>query len=186
MLSRESLKIKQIAVGSRIKMARCDAELTQSELAIEAGTTPQSWGKYEDGSVSPRIDLLLPLILRGYSLDWIFTGDGTMKPEITVKGKAVEKTESLQNIAGIRDGESFSMSDMLLKTSAVLESKTVYRSALASNIRAFHDAVMGEKEMKEVRDEVAALRKEIQELREELRSAKESDNGKKRDAQANE
>lgn len=92
MLSSESLKINQQAIGNRIKTARNDAKLTQSELAIEAGTTPQSWGKYEDGTVSPRIDVLLPLTKRGYSLDWIFTGEG----EVQVAQKSSKRSENIQ------------------------------------------------------------------------------------------
>lgn len=43
--------------------------------------------------------------------------------------------------------EEWKMSDMLQMTAAVLESNTVYRSALASNVRAFYQAVKNEEEM---------------------------------------
>lgn len=70
--------------------------------------------------------------------------------------------------------ESFSMSEMVTMTIEVLESKTVYRSALASNVRAFHQAVKMEGEMKGVKEEVQQMRAEhrteMEELKEMIRS----------------
>lgn len=44
--------------------------------------------------------------------------------------------------------------DMVSMTIEVLQSNTVYKSALASNIRAFHQAVKGEGEMNDLRKKV--------------------------------
>lgn len=59
-----------------------------------------------------------------------------------------------------------SAAEMLIMTTAVLESDTVYRSALASNIRAFYQAVKGEQEMSDLREEVKKLHEKIDELKE--------------------
>lgn len=48
------------------------------------------------------------------------------------------------------DFTSWSMSDMLVMTTAVLESKTAYCSALASNVRAFYQAVKNEEKMESI------------------------------------
>ena len=76
--------------------------------------------------------------------------------------------------------EDFKMSDMLTKTAEVLESETIYRTALASNINAFHQAVQGERLMARMDQRLADLEaksesmsKEISELRRENRELKQ-------------
>lgn len=49
------------------------------------------------------------------------------------------------------------MSDMLTKTATVLESDTIYRTALASNINAFHQAVQSERQLAKLEERVATL-----------------------------
>ncbi len=70
--------------------------------------------------------------------------------------------------------ESFTMSEMVTMTIEVLESKTVYRSALASNVRAFHQAVKMEGEMQGVKEDLRQMRAEhraeMEELKEMIRS----------------
>lgn len=84
---------------------------------------------------------------RGINPAWLLTGIGPMK----VDGGGVEGKE-----------ESFSMSEMLQATARVLESDTVYRSALASNIRAFDKAVQMEGKMQGIEDEMRLLRQEAE------------------------
>lgn len=61
------------------------------------------------------------------------------------------------------------MSDMLTKTAEVLESETIYRTALASNINAFHQAVQGERLLAELSVRVETLEKQMVELQRENR-----------------
>lgn len=49
------------------------------------------------------------------------------------------------------------MSDMLTKTATVLESDTIYRTALASNINAFHQAVQSERMLARLEERVASM-----------------------------
>ena len=53
--------------------------------------------------------------------------------------------------------EDWKMSDMLTKTATVLESDTIYRTALASNINAFHQAVQSERMLARLEERVATL-----------------------------
>ena len=59
-----------------------------------------------------------------------------------------------------------STAKMLTMTAEVLESQTVYRSALASNIRAFHQAVKGEGEMNDLREDMRQMMAQMRELKE--------------------
>lgn len=133
----------------------------------------------------------------GCDFNWLANGTGDPFPSVlqgarfAAKALANQGVPIRQVLAEQRSAdqpeqdEHFSMTEMVTMTVAVLESKTVYRSALALNIRAFHEAVQGEEEMGKVRDEVAELRKEIRELREDL-SVKRTEQAQKRDSQANE
>ncbi|WP_459932172.1 hypothetical protein [Fundidesulfovibrio butyratiphilus] len=49
------------------------------------------------------------------------------------------------------------MTDMVTMTVEVLESDTIYRTALASNIRAFHQAVRSERTLAKLEERVAIL-----------------------------
>lgn len=53
--------------------------------------------------------------------------------------------------------DDWKMSDMLTKTATVLESDTIYRTALASNINAFHQAVQSERLLARLEERVATL-----------------------------
>jgi flagellar biosynthesis GTPase FlhF len=60
--------------------------------------------------------------------------------------------------------------EMLVMTKAVLASNTVYRAALASNVRAFYKAVVNEGEMEMLRDEIAEMKEGQKRIEEMLRS----------------
>lgn len=57
-----------------------------------------------------------------------------------------------------------SINELLRDTKAVLESDTVYRQALASNIRAFNQAVINEGKMKNTDEKIDQMMKQIEAL----------------------
>ena len=93
-------------------------------------------------------------------------------PPVRQNGVGPSVPEELKRADSI--DESFSMSEMVTMTMEVLESKTVYRSALASNVRAFHQAVKMEGEMQGVKEDLRQMRAEhrleMEELKEMIRS----------------
>lgn len=64
------------------------------------------------------------------------------------------------------DQDEPSLDKMVQMTTTVLESNTVYRAALASNIRAFYQAVTGEEEMEYLRGQVERMSQDIAEMKE--------------------
>ena len=64
--------------------------------------------------------------------------------------------------------EEFRMSDMLTKTAEVLESDTIYRTALASNINAFHQAVRSERTLARLEERMADLEAKSEAMSTEL------------------
>ena len=107
--------------------------------------------------------------------DWLFFGIGPMR-----RGEVAAPAPTTADQAPPAPAEDFKMSDMLTKTAEVLESETIYRTALASNINAFHQAVQGERLMARMDQRLADLEaksetmsKEINELRKENRELKQ-------------
>jgi len=91
----------------------------------------------------------------------------TYKGNLTKSVKSEWNNETLPASLNppLEQDHTVTASEMLIMTSVVLESNTVYRSALASNIRAFYQAVKGEQEMSDLRDEIKKMREELSELK---------------------
>ena len=204
--------------GKRVRDIRNRLGLSQEQLGKKlGGITKGSISGYESGDVNPTPEAIIELARIGdVSLDWLLTGHESaggkaMGVSTTKKGEIAATIEpgnhSGRNRAKSPDrqkahtqtkpasmpvedliDESFSMSEMVTMTIEVLESKTVYRSALASNVRAFHQAVKMEGEMKGVKEEVQMMRAEHRTEMEELKEMIRSLGGaipQKRDAAAN-
>jgi len=60
--------------------------------------------------------------------------------------------------------DDFKMSDMLTMTAEVLESDTIYRTALASNVRAFHQAVRSERTLAQLEERMVVLEAKVEDL----------------------
>jgi len=56
------------------------------------------------------------------------------------------------------------MTDMVTMTVEVLESETIYRTALASNIRAFHQAVRSERTLVKLEERMAAMESRLEQV----------------------
>lgn len=80
-------------------------------------------------------------------------------------------------------GQDFNTGEIISKTIEILESKTVFTTAIVSNIEAFHEAIQMKNEMQkfkaemqtetarminDIHKEVSQLRQENQQLREEM------------------
>jgi len=80
--------------------------------------------------------------------------------------RKVEKDDTTKHAD--TDTDTLSVGDMMSMTAKVLESNTVYRSALASNVRAFYQAVVKENEMQSLSENIEEMRAENREMKEHL------------------
>lgn len=80
------------------------------------------------------------------------------------RGETVPAAAPAQSQAEQIPAEDFKMSDMLTKTAEVLESDTIYRTALASNINAFHQAVNSERTLARLEERMAQLEQRVEVL----------------------
>lgn len=196
------MRIEKEDIGNRIRMVRENLKLGQEELGRLTKTSKQSVSSYEIGRSYPPLDFLVALAAVGdITIDQIVTGvnppmaadfspsktkgeiaatiePGRKQPNSSQRfsRRPVHPPHAQDEAVPMEDfiDESFSMSEMVTMTIEVLESKTVYRSALASNVRAFHQAVKMEGEMKGVKEEVQKMREEhrteMEELKEMIRA----------------
>lgn len=116
--------------------------------------------------------------------EWLLTGEGDMLSQDQKKSR-LRKTHEIYLPGNAEEDESSehpSNYDMLLMTTRVLESNTVYRSALASNIRAFFQAVQGEEEMKDMRERMVKMMKDIEEMKELMKTMAKLETAEKKEA----
>ncbi|MGE4442083.1 MAG: helix-turn-helix domain-containing protein [Desulfomicrobium sp.] len=119
----------------------------------------------------------------GVSSDWLRTGEGEMRRGMKFKPAALpnqdmdstvgsggfvdqlagspagqeRKAGSANNGSdfGLGDVENFDMGEVLAQTIDILNSKTVYTTAIVSNIKAFHKAITTEKKIEDMQEQLS-------------------------------
>jgi hypothetical protein len=140
------------------RMKKAAGVRTQAELAATLGIKPPS---VSEAAIKGRIPERW--------FDILFEKTGATKEDLCLPPEKVMAALDI-NLSTPESEPSPPQSDMLIMTSKVLESQTVYRSALASNIRAFYQAVKNEEEMGKLSDQMTQLQKELAEVKQRLES----------------
>jgi transcriptional regulator with XRE-family HTH domain len=145
-----ALEISQIVE----RMKRKSEAKTDSDLARILEITPQAISGFRKRGEIPS-DLVIEFG-RNFkvSLDWLIDGEGY--PEID------RPPPSAMDIAlpyGLIEGR---ISDLITKTVQILESETIYRTALTANINAFHQAINTEQEIIQIRKEAKQQQGEME------------------------
>jgi len=65
-----------MAFGERMKEIRKDFGLNQKEMAEKLSVSLSTLQRYEKSQKFPDINVMLDLILSGYNIHWLITGDG--------------------------------------------------------------------------------------------------------------
>ncbi len=127
--------------GERLRERRDFLGMTQGDIVKKSGISLASIQSYERGNI-PKGDYLLILSdLLDCSIDWLLKGTEARESA----SPAAQPEPQAAPASTPQPEEDFKMSDMITKTVEVLESDTIYRTALASNINAFHQAVRSER-----------------------------------------
>lgn len=147
----------------RLKKHREKLGISQKDLAQStrvSATTVQSWER----DVYPKGDALILLASSlSCSVDWLLMGDdsdgqvgyGFNRVTKQKNAEPAEKTENIYN------ADNFKITDMITKTMEILESETIFRTALASNINAFHQALKFESDQKARDDRMAEMERRM-------------------------
>lgn len=152
----------------RLRVVLHDKRLTQKKLSDLTQIDQRTISRWKHIDNPPSEGSVLKIChVTGCSFDWLMHGQGEMFPP---KAEKAEDTIHETQLDLSHEKEKFSLPEMVTMTMAILESDTVYRSALASNIRAFYKGVISEKEMKSVKDDMEEMKDEIRQLKELLLS----------------
>jgi len=108
----------------------------------------------------------------GVSIDWLRTGVGEMRRSMKFMPAKLPSHDMISQVAGrptmnevharravgqgqdtdLGDVENFDMGEVLAQTIDILNSRTVYTTAIVSNIKAFHKAITTEKKIDDMQD----------------------------------
>lgn len=143
----------------------------QKDIAKDLKVYESQLSKWATGSTPPRKKTIAKIAKYfGCNYEWLVTGEGPMFVE-EIPPKPVRKRliSTVEQGYGAKVEEkprdAIDMPEMVKMTMVVLDSDSVYRSALATNVRAFYQAVINEGEMNEMREEITAIRKENKEIK---------------------
>jgi len=157
--------------GLRVTELRKSRGLTQKQLADQLRVSVTSVQNYESGRI-PNGEILVRLAeLLGCSPKWLIAGGdpgevneggpfvitrGALPvPEmIGDSGVATRGDEPVASIYNDSEGEDFDLAEVLAQTLDILKSKTVYTTAIVSNIKAFHKAITTEKKIDEMQGQL--------------------------------
>lgn len=152
----------------KLKLARNSLGKTQIEMAKAIGISKRAWQTYEEGTSIPGGKIFASLTNIGFNAHWFFsdndsvpmiycqnTSDDFISTNETARGKQTNKP--LQQ-------EEVNIQDLLNMTAEVLVSNTLYRPALAANIKAFHRSIALEQDNKELRNRVDLIEEKLEKM----------------------
>ncbi len=129
---------------ARFKKVREKIGLTQNQLAEKIGASKSTIQSYEAGAL-PKGDYAIRLSkIFGCTLDWLLMGVETSNYKIDEHQKSVGVNEHTVKDSTQEPGPELDGSktpELVKKTIEILESNTPYKTALTSNINAFHRAL---------------------------------------------
>lgn len=141
--------------GDRIKAIRNSLGLAQNAFAERINSSPGFISEIENGLKMPGTDMLASLkqILR-VNINWFITGIGDM-----FETSYAPEVEGVAEHAGTYEPD---INDLLKATADILRSDNeTIKSALKSNIIAFHYTVKCDKELENLKRDVDAMKKII-------------------------
>ncbi|MBF0482810.1 MAG: helix-turn-helix domain-containing protein [Desulfovibrionaceae bacterium] len=153
-----------------LKALRQERRLSHRDLATRIGVDANTIQAFELGQIPTESQLLSLARALGCSVDLLV---GVQK-EAAHKSIVGEETREF-----LPADDDVKISDLLTKTAKVLESDTIYRTALTSNINAFHQAVLSEKTLAIMEKRMSDVEKRLEGLEKEnaaLRCAGEASN----------
>ena len=148
--------------------------LSKRQFADKLGVHPSVVQTWTSGKSLPGADYLMRIKkVCHVHIDWLLSDNiatvicANNPP--TIKSDAGPPPETGSDSIGINEDQDFKISDLMAKTTRILTSATIYKTALAHNINAFHQAVANTKEIDQrfvaIEDKMAGMEKENAELK---------------------
>jgi transcriptional regulator with XRE-family HTH domain len=145
--------------GERLKALRKKVGVGQASLGEAIGVTENSIQNYERGQLPKSIYLGRMAEFLGCTTDYLLFGKSfDAANHVEARKKEGERRQSAQPPAN-----RSSLADIVSQVIEILESETVYSTALEANIHAFHEAVRTEKKLQSIHDEMSERFKALEE-----------------------
>ena len=120
--------------------------------------------KYLKGETFPTLDRLYAIAKAGnVNPAWLATGEGPMRPGEAIPASPTTASQLEESLR--KDETSADIGELLKITHTVLNSKTIYRKALESNIVAFGRGVETEMKMEVMEQEMKEIKTMLKEIR---------------------
>lgn len=162
-------------IGSRIRLIRKTYGLNQAEFSESIGISSNYLSNLETGKFKPSMPILLAIKNR-YSIipKAILTGQ-----EFTDIGKTpyLNKIKEAVPEYGLQGLEE---RDWFRKTYEIIASKTIYSSALISNINAFHHTIQQNNEIKTLQKKYDDLKARLEAVEKGLAKTPKAENTEKK------
>lgn len=156
--------------SDRFKLVLGNASV--NSFAQKCGVSESLLRKYLSGSC-PGLDKAASIAeAAGVDLTWLATGHGMMRPaavSATTESSPLQPgMEPTPNIFWDEDAEEVQIQPLLNMTAEVLTSDTVYRPALAANIKAFHRSISLEKDHLKMKQRMDSMESKLTALERRL------------------
>lgn len=164
-----------MTLGKRIQSLMDQKKINQVDAAKGIGIDRSRFNLLLNDKVGmPRRETLLKI--SGFfkcNINWLETGEGKPfeQPKTFLGATHLGQQpwdNSSKQVSMEHEKESFSMAEMFTMTAKILESDTIYRSALSSNIRAFYRSVTQEEEMESVKRKLEKMEQQNEQISERM------------------
>lgn len=181
--------------SERLQLVAKRKKIFQADIALELRKSRSTVSKWWNGEIipAPKNNSLIAEYLE-CNPDWLATGEWEPFPSwenlstntirinsdrSSTSEKAEPQSKPVETTNVTLEQEELTVREIVNMTMEILESDTVYKSALASSIRAFHKAAKQEREMKSVQEDVAEMRERMDKMEQMLLSlgSKTPENG---------
>ncbi len=159
--------------GNRLQYLRVQRKLTQPEASKQIGLSYSAIQGHEGGGFPNRNNLQKYIDFYRCDEVWLKTGQGEPYPD-GPKQPPIYKVETINHQVAAPESEyekhggwkprEIKVSIEIKKTIDILESDTVYATALVANINAFHQAIKTEHKLADQAAEIEILKKKCDDL----------------------
>jgi|GEM_PF-2686331 len=148
-------------ISERLKMVR--GSVSQAEFAAIFGVGTNTIYRYESGKNPPDTDFIIKVCEKfNINPSWLLFGEEPKHRREKRKAEA-EETSADQTLE-----EDINIQQLLNMTAKVLLSDTIYRPALAANIKAFNRSIEIEMDNRELRSRLERIEEKMVALEERL------------------
>lgn len=136
----------------KLKIFREHLGKTQEEMSNAIGVSRRGWQTYEEGKSVPGGNVFQALSSLGCNISWLY--DDSLPICKSDQGTHTPPRSAAQ---GQDITDAVNVQELLNMTAEVLVSDTVYRPALAANIKAFHRSIALEHDNHEFRKRIEKM-----------------------------